>query len=315
MRICLLTDETIEEFNPSQHLTDYEWDLATVQRPIFEFMSELSSRKQYDVYLNMFDGDDDDNAGFQMVCALEKLKLAFTGADSKCYDPSREEMQAVAEANQLNFARGFHAKSDLDLAQADALNFPLIVKHPNSFASIGLTRSSRVETKEQLKEQFQITAAEFGSARVEEFIEGREVSCLVVDNPDDLSAPYAYLPAEVIFPSGETFLHEEVKWYNWDTYVVRLEDKNICERVQNASTKMFSAIGGTGYARVDLRIRPNGELVILEINPNCGILFYGPDDRSHADLPITWDKDGHKGFLERIFQSAILRRDIRKINS
>jgi D-alanine-D-alanine ligase len=68
---------------------------------------------------------------------------------------------------------------------------------------------------------------------------------------------------------------------------------------------------GNGYARVDVRVRPNGEIVILEINPNCGILYYGPDDRSHADLPISWDKDGHAGFLDRIFRSALKRRDIR----
>lgn len=70
-------------------------------------------------------------------------------------------------------------------------------------------------------------------------------------------------------------------------------------------------MNGVGYARVDLRARPNGELVILEINPNCGILYYGPDDRSSTDLPISWDKDGHKGFLERIFRSAILRQKMR----
>lgn len=74
---------------------------------------------------------------------------------------------------------------------------------------------------------------------------------------------------------------------------------------------MYLAMNGVGYARVDLRARPNGELVILEINPNCGILYYGPDDRSSTDLPISWDKDGHKGFLERIFRSAILRQKMR----
>jgi D-alanine-D-alanine ligase len=74
---------------------------------------------------------------------------------------------------------------------------------------------------------------------------------------------------------------------------------------------MYQVMGGTGYARVDIRVRPNGELVILEINPNCGILYYGPDDRSPADLPISWDRDGHDGFLDRIFRSALLRREMR----
>jgi D-alanine-D-alanine ligase len=133
----------------------------------------------------------------------------------------------------------------------------------------------------------------------------------VVDNPDDLSNPYAYLPIEVKFPTGETFMHVEVKWLNWDTFIVPLEDHDLIPPVQEVSRRMYQVICGRGYARVDIRVRPNGELVILEINPNCGILFYGPDDRSVSDLPISWDKDGHDGFLDRIFRSAILRHRLR----
>jgi D-alanine-D-alanine ligase-like ATP-grasp enzyme len=146
---------------------------------------------------------------------------------------------------------------------------------------------------------------------VEEFIEGREVTCLVVDNPEDLSAPFAYLPAEIKFPEGESFLHIEVKWFNWGTFIVPLEDAELIPRVQAVAKEMYLAMQGTGYARVDMRIRPNGEIVVLEINPNCGILYYGPDDRGPADLPISWDKDGHYGFIDRICKSAILRQKLR----
>ena len=44
-----------------------------------------------------------------------------------------------------------------------------------------------------------------GSARIEEFIEGREVSCLVVEDADDSSQPFVYPPTEVQFPDGESF--------------------------------------------------------------------------------------------------------------
>lgn len=50
---------------------------------------------------------------------------------------------------------------------------------------------------------------------------------------------------------------------------------------------------------------------IDDFNPNCGILYYGPDDSSHADLPISLDKGGHAGFLDSIFRAAIKQRDMR----
>lgn len=311
MRVCILSDETLEEYDPSQYFHAYEWDMFTMDPPVDELIRRISSEKQYDVYLNISDGSDEDDAGPLLVKTLQALNLPFTGADSDFYNLTREEMQSAAERHGLHFACGFQARTEADLEQAKDLHYPLIVKHPNSYGSIGLTSESRVNTFEQLQKQFKRNFDEFGAARVEEFIDGREVSCLVVDNPDDLSNPFAYLPAEVKFPAGESFMHVEVKWLNWDTFIVPLEEPDLIHAVQEVSKKMYQAMNGTGYARLDIRIRPNGELVILEINPNCGILYYGADDRSSTDLPISWDGDGHDGFLDRIFRSAILRHKLR----
>ena len=312
MRVCLLTDEKIEDFNPADHLKNYDWDYVTVAPPVTEFINELSHSRHYDVYLNIYEGEDEkESSGLQLIQTLETLNLPFTGAESKFYRCTREEMQAAAEAHQIRFARGFHAESHEDLKQADDLSYPLIVKHPNSFASTGLTKESRVTNSDELKFQFDCMSNEYGSARVEEFIEGREFSCMVVENADDAQSPFAYAPAEVQFPEGETFLHEAAKWYSFDIFVVPLADDALAARIQDVSRRFFLAMEGNGYARIDLRVRPNGEIVIIEINPNCGILYYGPNDRSHADLPISWDAAGHDGFLDRIFRAAIKRRGMR----
>ena len=312
MRVCLLTDEKVEDFNPEVYFKNYDWDYVTVAPPVTEFITELSHSRHYDVYLNIYEGEDaKESSGLQFVQALEKLNLPFTGAESKFYRSTREEMQAEAEAYQIRFARGFHAESLEDSKQADGLSYPLIVKHPNSFASAGLTKESRVTNPDELRIQFERMSEAYGSARVEEFIEGREFSCLVVENADDAQSPFAYSPAEVLFPEGETFLHEAAKWYSFDIFVIPLNDDALTARIQDVCRKFFLAMDGNGYARLDLRVRPNGEIVIIEINPNCGILYYGPNDRSHSDLPISWDAAGHDGFLDRIFRAAIKRRAMR----
>ena len=73
---------------------------------------------------------------------------------------------------------------------------------------------------------------------------------------------------------------------------------------------MYIGMGGVGYGRTDIRLREDGELVMLEINPNCAIL-YMPEENGPADVPITFDPDGHRGFFDRIFRSAQLRRELR----
>jgi D-alanine-D-alanine ligase-like ATP-grasp enzyme len=312
MRICILSDESVEDYNPAPLLSGFDWEFVTVEQSVEAFIGKLDAEKKFDVYLNIYEGEDaNDFSGADLIREMERLNLAFTGADIKFYSATREQMQSAADQYGVRFVRGFNAKTEIDLELAHELTFPLIAKHPNSFASEGLLPESRVSSIEELQAQFLRNQKEYGSARVEEFIEGREVTCLVVDNPEDLSAPFAYLPAEIKFPEGESFLHIEVKWFNWGTFIVPLEDAELIPRVQAVAKEMYLAMQGTGYARVDMRIRPNGEIVVLEINPNCGILYYGPDDRGPADLPISWDKDGHYGFIDRICKSAILRQKLR----
>jgi hypothetical protein len=72
------------------------------------------------------------------------------------------------------------------------------------------------------------------------------------------------------------------------------------------SRKMYLAMDGVGYARCDIRMGRDGELYMIEINPNCGILFK-PEDLGPADVMMEYDAQGHAGFLDRIFRAAILR--------
>lgn len=310
MRVCILSDEDFENFDPSFYLSDYEWDIVNVQVPALDFIRKLSRKNDYHVYLNLCTGAGPEELGIDVVQALEILNLPFTGADSRFYEPTREQMQAVAEIQGVGFARGFHAESVEDLWQARGLRYPLMVKHPNSYGSMGMTRDSRVDSPAQLRKQVQRVCLEFGSARVEEFIEGREFTCLVVDNPEDLSEPFTYPPAEVLFPQGETFQHTQVKWENSDVRLAPVADAELADRLQVMSKMIYLGLGGVGYGRTDIRMMPDGELYMLEINPNCGILYL-PEENGPADIPIDFDADGHSGFLDRIFRSAILRQQMR----
>lgn len=309
MKLCLLYDPTFEPIMP-EYFTGYDWELINVELPAFDFLLDLSRRKQFDVYFNFCDGAlDEDRPGLDVIEALEALNLPFTGADSRFYSPTREQMQAVAEIQGVGFARGFHVKSLRDLSDAKKLRYPLMVKHPNSYGSAGMTRDSRVETPQQLRVQAERMLELFGGARIEEFIEGPEFTCLVVDNPEDLASPYAYPPGMVVFPKGETFLHTDAKWVNL-ARIKRVRNRALAERIQDMSRKLYVGLGGVGYGRTDIRMNADGELFALEINPNCAIL-YAPEDQGPADVPITFDQGGHRGFFDRIFRSAILRQQMR----
>ena len=323
MRVCVLSDEHPEDFDPSPYLKDYEWEMVTLIAPVAENIRALAATGKYDVFLNVcegyeFEDEEDDELGYQgieVVQALEKFGLPFTGADSLCFDPTREEMQALADANNVGFAKGYRVHNVEEAERlVKNLRFPIMVKHPKSYGSTGMFKESRADTLEQVLTQVKRICDEFGAARMEEFIVGREYNVLVVDNPDDLGNPFVYPPAELIFPDGEEFWHTDIKWdYNIPFDFKEVTEPTLREKLQNEGLRMFKAMGIAGYGRCDIRVNDKGELFILEINPNPAIML-PPKDYGPADYMILYDKDGYKGFFDRIFEVAFLRQKMRKAN-
>jgi D-alanine-D-alanine ligase len=315
MRVCVLYDEDTGGFSPAEFLDQYpcEWEMITLARPVRERIRAIAAENRFDVYFNLCDGSVyEDSPGLDVVQALEELNLPFTGSDSKFYDPTREQMQAVAESNGVGFARGYRVTREDDLdGLVHNLRYPLMVKHPQSYGSISMTRESRVENAEQLHVQFRRISTEFGSARVEEFIVGREFNVFVVDNPDNLQDPFVYPPTELIFPPNEEFWHTDVKWdYSLPFDFRKVEDAPLALRLQRAGRQLYLGLGGTGYGRCDARVNADGEIFVLEINANAGIL-YRPEEYGPADYMILYDQDGYQGFFDRIFRSAFVRQKLR----
>ncbi|HET9908344.1 MAG TPA: hypothetical protein VFQ23_16975 [Anaerolineales bacterium] len=319
MRICVLSDEEITDFNPTPFMQGYDWEMVTMTDPVREVLRSLDARKEFDIYLNLCegyenDGEVDDQAyqGIDVVRALEEMNLPFTGANSKFFDPTREEMQAAAEAKGVSFVRGYRVTSVEEAERlVKNLRFPIMVKHPKSYGSTGMFRESRVDTPEQLAPQIERVCSEFGAARMEEFIVGKEFNVLVVDNPDDFNNPIAYPPAELVFPPGEEFWHTDVKWnYDVPFDFKRVTDPDLIERLHTLARGMYKAMNGNGYGRCDIRMNNQGELFILEINPNGGIMFK-PEEYGPADYMILYDPGGYKVFFDRMFEVAIARQQMR----
>src|SRR5689334_22723391 len=167
MRICILTDENPEDFDPAPYMQGFDWQMVTLTDSVQETLRELNARNEFDVYLNVCEGHEKDEDwtydGIDVVRALEELNMPFTGADSKFFDPTREEMQAAADAHGVGFAKGYRVTSAEEAQKlVKNLRYPIMVKHPKSYGSTGMFRESRVDTPEQLMTQVQRICDEFG---------------------------------------------------------------------------------------------------------------------------------------------------------
>ena len=317
MRICVLTDENPADFNPAPFLGGFDWEMVTLTDPLKAKVSELKARGEFDLFLNLCEGfepgEEYEYQGIDVVRTLEELNMPFTGAPSRFFDPTREEMQSLADAHGIGFAKGYRVGSVGEAEElAGNLRYPIMVKHPKSYGSTGMFKDSKATTPDQLRVQVARVCGEFGAARMEEFIEGKEYNVLVVDNPDDLEYPIGYPPAELIFPPGEEFWHTDIKW----DYEVPFDFKEVTEpgllgRLHDIAIRMFKTMGGLTYGRCDIRMNAQGELFILEINPNPAIMLQ-PKEYGPADYMILYDSGGYKLFFDRIFTAALMRHQARQ---
>ena len=303
----------MKEFDPPsdvlRHLEDHECETVYIDKARAVRQVVELSRRNFDVFINLCDGAwDEDRPGVEVVQTLEKLGLPFTGATSNFFEPTREMMKRVCHFWGINAPAYVFAADEqsVELA-ATALRFPMIVKHPNSYSSIGLTRKSRVVTPAGLHQQAKKMIDAFGGCLIEEFIEGREFSVLVAENADDELRPFAYQPVEFRFPSGDSFKHFDLKWKDHEAMsCVVCDDVELSERLKEISRKLFIGLNGAGYGRCDIRMNEQGELFMLEINPNCDVA-YPPEESGSADLILLEQAWGHKEFFEKIIKAALKR--------
>jgi D-alanine-D-alanine ligase len=195
---------------------------------------------------------------------------------------------------------------------APDLRFPLIVKPLQSDASAGIAQASVVQDAASLTERVAMMHERFQQpAIVEEFVEGRELYVSLIGNGDDLEI----LPiTEMVFDKRKTRPEERIATQSakWDeAYRARKGIRNVFARPLSAAVRKridevcrtaFRSLWLRDYARLDVRVAPDGEVWFLEANANP-FISYGHDMANAANKA---GMDYYK-FAQRLVDEALRR--------
>ena len=163
---------------------------------------------------------------------------------------------------------------------AGDLHFPVIVKPPQEDASVGLTSASVVRELKQLLEQMDALQSEFEQpVLVEEFIEGREFYVGVLGNANARALPVIELDFSKFPDDRPRIASWEAKWGDDEGGGAEFEGttsvfpenlpEELTERLQTAAVDAFHALRLRDYGRIDLRMNEQGDVFVIEVNPNC----------------------------------------------
>jgi hypothetical protein len=270
-----------------------------------------ASMQNYDIFINLCEGYPEwDIPGFDVIWALERLNLPFTGTTMRNFLHSKETMKVVAHTSGVATPAWWVVRTLADLEGMPAtLRYPLFVKPADSGDSLGIDEQSLIQNQKQLQVRCAELLPEFNKLLIEEYMDGREFTVLIAGGEDK---PLAFTPLEFVFDRKERFKTYRMKVTESHTSSnVPVTDPALSRSLRDMAIKIFRAFDAESYARIDIRSNAAGEIFFLEINCECSI-FYPEGSEGSADYILKHDPIGHEGFLDLIIADGIRRHRLRQ---
>jgi len=248
-----------------------------------------------------------------VVSFLELLGAKYTGCSPRGLVLARDKAlsKAIAAHHRIR-APGFAVikrgggKRRVRLRR---LAYPLIVKSLTGDSSLGISRASLVRDDTHLAERVRFIHERVGSdAIVEEFVPGREVYVSLLGNERVSALPPNELLVEKLDPKHELIVTEKLKHdlrYQVERGVAVVAAELAPEtraRLIRQSKRLYKLLQLEGYARIDWRLRDDGELFFLEANPNPEVAR-GEEFADSAQAAGI----GYEALLQRILALGLAR--------
>jgi len=303
--------EAVDAVHRSLLELDFDVTLVPLLPPLDQAEKELRSLDT-DLVFNLFEGFSDYPETEAVIPEiLSKMGVPFTG----CPGPALSLALDKAKTKLILTAAGIKTP-DFQLLNPETidtfqLDYPCIIKPCCDDASNGISVESVVHDFSALARQVNTICGFYkGDAIVEIFITGREFNATVMGNSEFTVLPVSEIAYSL--PSGmPKVLTFEAKWENDSPYFKGT--KPVCpaeieveqqQHIAETVTEAYRLLECRGYARVDMRLGQEGELNVIEVNPNPDI-SPGAGAARHAEAAgMTYTQ-----FIGRIVQLALDGKD------
>ncbi|MBL8058594.1 MAG: hypothetical protein JNK29_17955 [Anaerolineales bacterium] len=321
--------DALAELDSMTNVQDYCNALRALGHAVvaFEGGADLPRRLSahpVDICFNTCEGFRGDSREAQVPALLEMMGVPYTASRVMALAITLDKAMTKRVLHYYGlptpaFQEFFAADQPLEprLAERLAAGRPLFIKPNREGTGIGIHRDSLVRDEASLRARVAyMLKAYHESVLVEEYVEGRDVTCGLVGNlrpdgtpDDDLHFfPISEVDYSVYPPGTEPFYSYELKVDLADSYrnlcPAPLPD-HIAAEVRRLTLETFRVCGCLDVARVDFRLDVNNHLqpMILEINALPGIT-------SISDLTLCALAEGwtHYQLVQAVFNAAVKRQ-------
>jgi D-alanine-D-alanine ligase len=199
----------------------------------------------------------------QIQGALETIGIPYTGSGvlGSALGMDKYRCKLAWAGCGLPTAESVLLRTEADLASAEAIGFPLMIKPVQEGSSIGM---ARVEDAGALADAWRSAKAYDAMVLAERWIQGAEYTCAILGQEAlpmiRLETPHAFYDFEAKYRADSTR-------YHCPCGLPAAEES----RLQRLALDAFEATGASGWGRVDLMVDESGQPFLLEINTVPGM--------------------------------------------
>jgi D-alanine-D-alanine ligase len=240
---------------------------------------------------------------------LELLKVRYTGAgpDALMLCKDKSLAKKLLSYHRVRVARFVMSSGARPLRSLKRFVYPAFVKPVGEESSDGIAQASFARDEAEVLERVRFLHKTFGGdVMVEEYIEGRELYVSVMGAKRLTVFPARELFFEKIPDDAPKFATSKAKWD--DAYRKKWGIKNgppaplpdgVEAKLGQIARTVYRVLKIKGLGRVDVRLSPAGEVVVIEANPNPSLAR--EDDFAQAAAAVGTDYDA---LIQKILDAA-----------
>ena len=260
-----------------------------------------------DVIFPMLHGPYGEDGTIQGFCEMANIPYVGSGvlACAVAMDKSFAKQifvahgMKVAEGTVITSEKWAHNRTECE-SLLSGFSYPLFVKPARGGSSRGTTKVKSVSDLAGAIDE----AHRFDrKAMVEEAVVGREVECAVLEIDGEVRTSN---PGEIFIDERFEFYDFESKYLDEATSVHVPADipPSTKKEIQRLAALAFISLGCSGLARVDFFYRPDGQIVIIELNTMPG---FTPT----SVYPTLWAERGiaYSQIIHELIKDALTRKN------
>ena len=224
---------------------------------------EGMERMEIDAAFPIIHGKNGEDGTVQGLFELAGIPVAGCGilSSALCMDKDRAHRLVKEAGVKVPVSRVYGKDADLTgmLRQAEQIGYPLFVKPVKAGSSYGITK---VEKAEELRPAAELAFAYDEKIIIEECISGFEVGCAVLGT-EKLTVGEV---DEIELSEGFFDFTEKYTLKTSSIHVPARVSPETAERIKETAKTIYRALDCRGFARVDLFLTKEGEIVFNEVN-------------------------------------------------